>query len=141
MDKISGKELIKADGSTSSVDQALADKEIVCFYFSAHWCPPCRQFTPILKDFYAEANDMGVEIIFVSSDKSHDDMISYMKESHGDWFALKHGDDSVKELKENFQISGIPSLIVLKKDGTLITKEGRNHVQGKGPNAVKEWKA
>jgi thiol-disulfide isomerase/thioredoxin len=29
-------------------------QELVLYYFSAHWCPPCRQFTPLLKDFYEE---------------------------------------------------------------------------------------
>ena len=27
-------------------------QDLVLYYFSAHWCPPCRQFTPMLKDFY-----------------------------------------------------------------------------------------
>eukprot|EP00095_Tigriopus_kingsejongensis_P011284 maker-scaffold14_size734282-snap-gene-2.20 protein:Tk11284 transcript:maker-scaffold14_size734282-snap-gene-2.20-mRNA-1 annotation:"nucleoredoxin-like protein 2" len=141
MDKLSNKTVVKADGSTSTVTDIMANKDILCLYFSAHWCPPCRQFTPTLKDFYDEVVDQGVEIIFVSSDKSPEDMVSYMKESHGDWYALNHGDDVCRELKQHFAISGIPALIVLKKDGTVVTKDGRAHVQGKGPNAVKEWKA
>ena len=28
-------------------------KKVVCFYFSAHFCPPCKTFTPVLADFYA----------------------------------------------------------------------------------------
>ena len=35
----------------------------------------------------------GVEIIFVSSDRSPADMVSYMKESHGDWLAVEHGSE------------------------------------------------
>jgi len=31
-------------------------KEIVCLYFSAFWCPPCQNFTPVLKDFYLKVN-------------------------------------------------------------------------------------
>merc|ERR1712098_223628 len=125
MDSLAGATLIRSDGSSVSADTALANKEIVLFYFSAHWCPPCRHFTPMLKDFYGEISDAGVEIIFVSSDQSTEDMLSYMKESHGDWLACQHNSEVVNVLEKKYKISGIPSLIVSKKDGTLITEEGR----------------
>jgi len=141
MDVLAGKTLVKADGSSVNVDEALNGKSVVLFYFSAHWCPPCRAFTPILKDFYGEAEDQGVEIIFVSSDRSAADMTSYMKESHGDWLAVTHGSAEAGALKEKYGISGIPSLIVVRKsDNEVITKDGRAEVQSKGPQAVKGWK-
>merc|ERR1712154_436168 len=90
MESIKTETLIKADGSKVLGSEALAEKSIVCLYFSAHWCPPCRGFTPVLKDFYEEAKEQGVEIIFVSSDEDSNAMMSYMKESHGDWYALEH---------------------------------------------------
>ena len=31
--------------------------EIICLFFSAMWCPPCRAFTPVLCEFYEQAND------------------------------------------------------------------------------------
>ena len=38
-------------------------------------------------------------------------------------------------------ISGIPALVVVKQDGTLVTKDGRSHVTGKQPAiAVRDWK-
>merc|ERR1712018_298603 len=100
--------------------------------------PAVRGFTPILKDFYEEVD--GVEIIFVSSDQSQDAMVAYMKESHGDWWAVEYGSDPVKALKEHFGVSGIPMLVVLNKDGKLITKDGRGDVSGKGPASVAHWK-
>ena len=84
MDLISGQTLVKADGSKVQASTALTGKNVICLYFSAHWCPPCRGFTPVLKKFYDEVKNSGVEIIFVSADQSHNDMISYMKESHGE---------------------------------------------------------
>merc|ERR1711990_817358 len=122
MDSLSGVTLIKADGSSHAAEKALEGKDLVLFYFSAHWCPPCRHFTPMLKDFYEEIGNAGVEIIFVSSDQSTEDMLSYMKESHGDWLACQHDSAVAKALDEKYQISGIPTLVVCKKDGTLITK-------------------
>ena len=70
MDLIKSNSLQKADGSSVPAESALAGKAVVCIYFSAHWCPPCRAFTPLLKDFYEEVEGEGVEIIFVSSDRS-----------------------------------------------------------------------
>jgi len=139
MDLIKGNSLIRADGSSKSAESALQGKEVVLIYFSAHWCPPCRGFTPILKDFYEEVKDDGVELIFVSSDRSKSDMISYMKESHGDWYGVEHGSDLVQKLKQKFGVSGIPYLVVLKADGTIITKDGRSAVM-QGPSVVKTWK-
>jgi thiol-disulfide isomerase/thioredoxin len=44
----------------------------VLFYVSAKWCPPCRKFTPLLQEFYAEMKKSGnhdLEIIFISLDR------------------------------------------------------------------------
>jgi len=141
MDSLAGVKLIKADGSSQTAEDALANKEIVLYYFSAHWCPPCRGFTPMLKDFYEEVSDDGVEIVFVSSDRDVESMVNYMKEFHGDWFGVELNSTVANKLKSLYDISGIPSLIVCKKDGTLITKDGRGQVQGKAPkDVVKAWK-
>ena len=58
MDLIKGKTLNKADGSSHEADAALAGKDVILIYFSAHWCPPCRTFTPVLKDFYEVRHDI-----------------------------------------------------------------------------------
>ena len=46
--------------------------EVVFLYFSAHWCPPCKQFTPLLANLYKDINknNKRFEIIFVSLDKT-----------------------------------------------------------------------
>ncbi|KAL3242465.1 hypothetical protein MRX96_021081 [Rhipicephalus microplus] len=69
MDMFAGKTLIRADGSEHPAEEALCDVKVVALYFSAHWCPPCRHFTPILADAYAEAKQAlpcGAEVVFVS---------------------------------------------------------------------------
>ena len=140
---LNGETLVKLDGDFTQVsaDSCLAGKKIVCFYFSAHWCPPCRAFTPMLKDAYEEflEDSQELEIVFVSSDRTLDDMKNYMKESHGSWLAIAHGSDLGKALKTKFNIQGIPALIVCKSDGSAITKEGRADVQKAGPEGMKGW--
>ena len=43
-----------------SVQECSPDEFSTCkfllLYFSAGWCPPCEQFTQVLKDFYNEVN-------------------------------------------------------------------------------------
>merc|ERR1712183_398723 len=51
-------------------------------YFSAHWCPPCRGFTPRLAEHYKAYKERGLpfEIIFVTGDRSEKDFNDYYKE-------------------------------------------------------------
>lgn len=141
MEHLSGQTLVRKNKEEVSADEALKDAQIVLFYFSAHWCPPCRMFTPILADFYEEAMNEGLplEVVFVSSDRSADALFDYMKEAHGDWFAIPHGHAAVGQVQSKYSIRGIPTLIVVKKDGTLVTENGRKDVESKGIQAAKEW--
>ena len=46
-------ELVDKDGNKSSCED-LSELDAVGIYFSAHWCPPCRGFTPKLAESYLE---------------------------------------------------------------------------------------
>jgi nucleoredoxin len=48
------------------------------FYFSAHWCGPCKAFTPILRRWYQRhAAAKQVEVLFVSNDKDETEFNTY----------------------------------------------------------------
>ena len=118
MDSLSGQQLLGKEEKVVSADCVLEDKKIIAFYFSAHWCPPCRLFTPILAEFYSDLVTTGgepFEIVFVSSDKTPEDMMTYMKESHGDWLAVQHATVLAQQLKKKFSVTGIPTLIVVNR--------------------------
>ena len=83
---------------------------------------------------------MGVEVVFVSSDRSADDMRSYMRDSHGDWWAVDHGSEAAQQLKQRFAVAAVPTVVAVRAaDGAVLTREGRAAVQGKGPKAAEEW--
>lgn len=91
-----GRTLVNKHGDQVEPEEALRNK-VVGIYFSAGWCPPCRDFTPILSDFYTELVEGGdppaqFEIVFVSSDKRPEEMREYYRELHGDWLALPWAD-------------------------------------------------
>ena len=79
-------------------------------------------------------------MIFVSSDSSKEDMLNYMKESHGDWYAFEHGSKIGQKLSKTFRVSGIPTLVALKTDGTIIDRDARGSIE-KGASIISEWKS
>ena len=118
-----GDTLQSKEGSVNT-SEILKDK-YVALYFSAHWCPPCRGFTPKLAEWYAKSlKEKGLEIVFVSSDRDEKSFNEYFAEQP--WLALPFSDRTKKaELSKQFKVQGIPTLVILNKDGTVITTKGR----------------
>ncbi|XP_037528137.1 nucleoredoxin-like protein 2 [Rhipicephalus sanguineus] len=141
MNSLRGKTLVRKDGTTITAEAALRNKRLICLYFAAEWCPPCATFTPILAAAYREAKDEGlpIEVVFVSSDRSEDEMIAFVKSSHENWPALPYGDPLQFTLKARYKISGIPTLVVLNARGGLVCTNGRSNIVAMSHEAFKEW--
>jgi len=108
--------------------QTFSSKSGVLLYFSAHWCPPCRAFTPQLAEYYKTHKDkFNFEIVFISSDKSDAEFNSYWGEMP--WLALSYDQRDLKtKLGSKYNVSGIPTLIVLDSKGATVTTNGRSKV-------------
>ena len=118
-------QLFKNDRSSVAASETLSGKKTVLVYFSAHWCPPCRSFTPKLKNAYeTELKAGNVEIIFVSSDQTEDAAFDYMVNDHGDYFMVPHNSEAANKLKSLCELSGIPTLSMFDgESGKLKNKE------------------
>jgi len=138
---ISCKTLKGKDGA--DVDTAtLNDCDIVGIYFSAHWCPPCRGFTPALADCYnkvVKANPGKFQIVFVSSDRDQTSFEDYYKEMP--WLALPFAEREVKEeLANKYSVRGIPTLILINaKTGETTRADGRAAIAGDPEGAQFPW--
>jgi len=126
------------NGNLVSVDESdLAQKKIYGLYFSAHWCGPCRKFTPKLVEYYNKiaGEHPEFEIIFVSSDRSSEDMAAYMREAGMPWTAIEFTKlANVPSLKK-YAGDGIPDLVIVDATGKVL---GDSYVRGKyvGPERV-----
>eukprot|EP01098_Paradermamoeba_levis_P004155 TRINITY_DN1802_c0_g1_i2.p1 TRINITY_DN1802_c0_g1~~TRINITY_DN1802_c0_g1_i2.p1 ORF type:complete len:444 (+),score=143.81 TRINITY_DN1802_c0_g1_i2:100-1332(+) len=121
---------------------SLASHEVVGLYFSAHWCPPCRGFTPKLAETYKQVTGDGkkFEIVFISSDKDNASFEEYY--GHMPWLALDFADrDRKAQLSKKFKVNGIPSLVLLKGDGSVLTTKGRNIVAADPEGTSFPWPA
>jgi len=95
----------------------------VAIYFSAHWCGPCRGFTPRLAEKYKEFSEKGLTIIFMSWDKN----LAAFNEYYGEmpWAAFPF--ENQEALRESNAIPsprGIPALHLFNK-GDLYNEKGR----------------
>lgn len=104
-------------------DDSLAQKKWILFYFSAHWCAPCRKFTPQLVEYYNRvvAQHPEFEIIFYSFDKSASAMETYMREMNMPWPAIDYQKLQAKEVLKKSAGEGIPSLVLVDQTGKVIS--------------------
>ena len=135
--------LVQKDGlglRTVAAASALADAEFVLVYLSAHWCPPCKGFTPKLSAFVrAHAQRLGIKVVFASSDHSEKEFASYFGEHAWD-LAFPFGSVAISQLGEHFNVGGIPTLLVLDKGGHLVTSDGREGVEMHPDGADFPWR-
>jgi nucleoredoxin len=126
---------------TGLVDLAAFTKqEFRLIYFSAGWCPPCRGFTPLLRDFYQKVNSPAkkVEVVFVSRDENEASFEAYYKEMP--WLAVDFKEQArIKALLTRFQVKTIPTLVLVHADGSEAHRDCRNEVVQKGVAALAGW--
>ncbi|BFZ22000.1 hypothetical protein BsWGS_25039 [Bradybaena similaris] len=137
---ILGESVQGKDGAPVAV-RTLEDNDLLGLYFSAHWCPPCRNFTPVLSDCYKSVAAAGKkwQIIFVSSDRD----IKGCKEYYDTmpWLLLPFDSDLKELLSEKYGIRGIPALILIDpKTGQVVTANGRDVVQSDCTGEKFPWK-
>ncbi len=131
-------DLLNAAGKVVS-SETLSGK-YVGLYFSASWCPPCRTFTPKLVEFH-KANKDKFEVLLVSADNSEKAKANYMKTYMMPWLAVKHQSIAANLLVKKMGVSGIPFLVILDPDGSVVTKDGRGDVDSMGSKAFLKWKS
>ncbi|CAF3899554.1 unnamed protein product [Rotaria sp. Silwood1] len=116
--------------------------KIIGLYFSAHWCPPCCGFTPVLINFYKQhSEDKNFEIIFISADSDEESFHDYYRDMP--WLTLDYKErNKEQELSNTFKVSGIPRLILLDGDsGNIICNDAREQIQHKDKEGTKfPWK-
>ena len=128
-------ELIPEDlkGKDASTKFSPKDAPFFGVYFSAHWCGPCRGFTPKLINFYEVANKdkKQIEIIFASHDRSEAEFNEYFGTMP--WLAVPFGNEAIENLNDVFEIQGIPYFLVFNNEGKLIDAKGRTTVENRYP--------
>ncbi|CAF1062696.1 unnamed protein product [Rotaria sp. Silwood1] len=107
----------------------------------AHWCPPCRNFTPKLAEIYKRVQSElheKLDIVFVSHDENENMFNEYFTEMP--WKALSFSDrDRFMTLSKKFEVCGIPSLVVLTPSWDVLAMDGVEEVRSVSEEALRMW--
>ena len=133
-----GKLVISKDGVLQPYDEnLLSTKKVFALYYSASWCAPGRQFTPWLIDFYEKflPSHPDFEVIYVSDDRSAEEMAEYMKKSGMPWPALEFAREPQEPELTRYAGPLIPTLALLDGAGGVhsYSYDGANYL---GPRHV-----
>ncbi len=138
-----GDKLLDSSSQQVSTGEELAGAEVVGIYFSAHWCPPCRKFTPQLVETFNTLveDDKPMKIVFCSADRDEAGFKEYFGEMDG-FLAVPWGADHIKAtLNRTFKVEGIPSLVLLDgKTGEAYNKDARGDLGEDPMGKAYPWK-
>lgn len=124
--------------ASASADR-LGGVKFVALYYSAHWCPPCRGFTPELVKAYGRIKERNpeFEVIFISSDRTEEAMEGYMTEYGMKWPALKFGQKKTLGLvRRPSHERGIPNLVFMDAEGNELSTSYTAEGEYRGPRSV-----
>jgi thiol-disulfide isomerase/thioredoxin len=133
--------LVLATADGKAVDLADLKGKVVVLDFWATWCPPCRAALPMLHEVakWATEEQLPVEVITVNvweiRNKENDSPDARLASVRKFWeerkFTLPIAMDYTDEVVRSYGVSGIPTTVVIRSDGTVF----KVHVGGGGDYA------
>ncbi|CAN6676137.1 unnamed protein product [Malus baccata var. baccata] len=112
--------VISNDGEKVPVSEL--EGKIVGLYFSLSSYGPCVEFTPKLVEAHEKlkANGENFEIVLVPLDDDEESFKQYFEKMP--WFSLPIGDKSVQKLARYFELSTLPTVVIIGADGKTLSE-------------------
>ncbi|KAL0278519.1 UNVERIFIED_CONTAM: hypothetical protein PYX00_000325 [Menopon gallinae] len=138
MDFLEGKLLMNIDEPVTAEDR-IRDGVLVLYYFVSMDCDRCRTFDDELAKVYSRAmrKEKDILVVVVPTDDSGDNI--EVMNSYPQWYMIPFEDELRVILRYNFGVTHVPQLIVVRKDGELVTRCGRAEVEEIGINVLITW--
>lgn len=105
--------------------------KLVCLYFLAGSFPPCVEFQSTLSEMYRELKNRGEPFEVVALPLDDDE--SSLKEMP--WLAVPFKDKVIEKLTRYFELSTLPTLVVIGPDGKTLNSNAAELVEEHGVDA------
>lgn len=106
--------------------------KVVLIDFWATWCGPCRAEIPNILNNYRTYSKAGFDVLAVSTDTDLEKLADFINAENPPWTVLadRHPKNA-QSMARKFGISGIPTFILVGKDGVVIDANCRGERLGK----------
>ena len=108
-------ELALVGGGSMSL-AAHKGKDVVIVDFWATWCGPCVKSLPIISEVAASYKSKGVVLYAVNLRQGPEDIMPFLQEKQ---LPITVAMDSTGSVAETYKVSGIPTTILIGKDGSV----------------------
>ena len=132
----------------TKLDWASYRGKVVLVDFWATWCGPCRAEVPNVLENYLKYHDKGFEVIGISLDETREAAEQYVQQTNIPWPSIFSEEESDRgwqaPMAVKYGITGIPTAILVGKDGKVVNMNARGDVLGEelekllGPPAEKK---
>lgn len=113
--------LLTLDGKEIDLESFSKDK-VTLLVFGATWCPSCRHEIPLLKEYYNELKDDGLNVLSIDIQESAKKVKSLVDKKKINYPVVL---DSNADVARLYKVIGIPLNIVLDKNGIIVYKDNR----------------
>jgi len=120
-------------------DQKSLAGKVVLVDFWATWCGPCVAEIPNVLEQYEKYHKDGFEVVGISLDQEREALEKFVDEQKLPWpilFEEPKGDGWQHPLATFYGISGIPTVVLIGRDGNVITLDARGEKLGQRLDAL-----
>ena len=110
---------VDINGKSYTFEDIKKDKPKTLLIFWASWCGPCRKEIPELKQFYYKYKDK-LSMVSLSVDKEYKSWKTAVDKENMPWLNLSDLPNEPNGIKEKFNISTVPNLILLDENGKVL---------------------
>ena len=113
-------------------DWAAYRGKVVLVDFWATWCGPCIQELPNVKAMYEKYNKKGFDVVGISLDNNREKLDTFLKNEQIPWVTLfQEPGGWENEIANYYGVMAIPTVILVNKEGKVITLNARGEELGK----------
>ncbi len=113
--KAAGFSLLTLDSKEIELESFAKDK-VTLLVFGTTWCPSCRHEIPLLKEYYSELKDDGLNVLGIDIQESAKKVKSLMDKNEVNYPVVL---DSKAVAAKLYKVVGIPLNIVLDRNGVI----------------------